>query len=176
VVLAGALVLAEDQPAPPPEAKKHAYVGSKACKFCHTGEKKGKMWEIWSESKHAQALAALDSAKGETKNPKCLKCHTTGYGAGGYDAEGMAVLATPEGLGAVGCEACHGPGSDYKSLSVMRDRQAAIAAGLVIPNETTCTGCHNEESPTFKGFNFDSSWAKIAHYLPKPTDSTGTGK
>jgi cytochrome c2 len=176
VVLATALALAEDQPAKPAEAKKSAYVGSKACKVCHTGEKKGRMWEIWLDSKHAKSLAALDSAKGENKDPKCLKCHTTGYGEGGYGAEGMEALAVAEGLAAVGCEACHGPGSAYKSLAVMKDRQAAIAAGLVIPTEATCTRCHNAESPTFKGFNFDSSWAKIAHHIPKPADTTGAGK
>jgi hypothetical protein len=27
--------------------------------------------------------------------------------------------------------------------------------------------CHNEESPTFAGFNFDESWAKIAHPVPE---------
>lgn len=176
VVLATALALAEDQPAAPAEAKKPVYVGSKACKVCHMGEKKGKMWEIWMESKHAKSLAALDSAKGENKDPKCLKCHTTGYDAGGYGAEGMEALAVAEGLGAVGCEACHGPGSAYKPLAVMKNRQAAVAAGLVIPTEATCTRCHNAESPTFKGFKFDEYCARIAHHLPKAADTTGTGK
>jgi hypothetical protein len=175
-VLATALALAQDQPAQPVEAKKAAYVGSKACKICHATEKKGKMWEIWMDSKHAKSLAALDSAKGENKDPKCLKCHTTGYGAGGYGAESMEALASAEGLGSVGCEACHGPGSTYKSLAVMKNRESAIAAGLVIPTEATCTGCHNAESPTFKGFKFDEYWAKIAHHIPKPPDTTGAGK
>ena len=155
----------------PAEAKKPTYVGSKACKVCHMGEKKGRMWEIWQESKHAKSLAALDSAKGENKDPKCLKCHTTGNGAAGMEA-----LASAEGLGAVGCEACHGPGSAYKSLAVMKDRPAAVAAGLVIPKEVTCTGCHNAESPTFKGFKFDEYCARIAHHIPKAADTTGAGK
>ncbi|MCX6600932.1 MAG: multiheme c-type cytochrome, partial [bacterium] len=172
VVLATALALAQDQPAKPAEAKKPTYVGSKACKICHSGDKKGRMWDIWQESKHAKSLAALDSAKGENKDPKCLKCHTTGHGAGGYGAEGMEALAVAEGLGAVGCEACHGPGSAYKSLQVMKNRESAIAAGLVIPKEATCTGCHNEQSPTFKGFKFDEYWAKIAHHIPKPADTS----
>ena len=171
VVLATALALAQDQVVKPAEAKKPTYVGSKACKVCHMGEKKGRMWEIWQESKHAKSLAALDSAKGENKDPKCLKCHTTGNGAAGMEA-----LASAEGLGAVGCEACHGPGSAYKSLAVMKDRPAAVAAGLVIPKEATCTGCHNAESPTFKGFKFDEYCARIAHHIPKAADTTGAGK
>jgi hypothetical protein len=174
IVLGTALALAEDQPAKPAEAKKPTYVGSKGCKACHMGEKKGKMWEIWSESKHAKSMAALDSAKGETKNPLCLKCHTTGYGAGGCGAEGMEALAVAEGLASVGCEACHGPGSEYKPMQVMKDKQAAIAAGLWIPNEQVCVKCHNAESPTFKGFKYDEYVAKIAHHLPpKAADTTG---
>lgn len=176
VVLGTAFALAEDQPAKPAEAKKHSYVGSKACKVCHMGEKKGKMWEIWMESKHAKSMAALDSAKGETKNPMCLKCHTTGCGVGGYGAEGMEALAVAEGLGSVGCEACHGPGSDYKAMTVMKDKNAAIAAGLIVPGEKVCVTCHNVESPTFKGFKFDEYVAKIAHHIPKPADTTGAGK
>ena len=173
IALGTALAIAEDQPAKPAEAKKPASIGSKGCKACHMGEKKGRMWEIWLDSKHAKSMASLDSAKGETKNPQCLKCHTTGYGEGGYGAEGMDALASAEGLGSVGCESCHGPGSEYKPMQIMKDRQASIAAGLWIPNEATCTKCHNEESPTFKGFKYDEFVAKIAHPLPKAADTTG---
>lgn len=174
-ILLTALAFAEDQPAKPAEAKKPAYVGSKACKACHMGEKKGKMWEIWMESKHAHSMASLDSTKGETTNPKCLKCHTTGYEEGGYGAAGMEAFAIAEGLGSVGCESCHGPGSEYKPNAIMKDRAASIAAGLWIPDEKTCTKCHNAESPTFKGFNYAEYVAKIAHPLPKAADTTGAG-
>jgi len=166
-----ALVFAEDAPEAAPAAKAPAYVGSKACKTCHMGEKKGNMWEIWLGSAHSKAMASLNAEKGEDKDPKCLKCHTTGYGAGGYGAEGMdEALAAPETLGAVGCESCHGPGSEYKAMKVMKDRDAAVAAGMWLPDEATCTKCHNEESPTFKGFNFEEMMAKIAHKLPEATE------
>ncbi|MBU0507784.1 cytochrome c family protein [bacterium] len=164
--LSAALTLAEEQPAAA-ETKAPAYVGSSKCKMCHMGEKKGLMWEIWLESKHSKAMASLSAEKGEDKDPKCLKCHTTGYGAGGYGAEGMEeAMAAPEVWGAVGCESCHGPGSEYKSLKVMKDRDAAVKAGLWLPDEATCTKCHNEESPTFQGFNYEEMLAKIAHKLP----------
>lgn len=166
-----ALVFAEDAPEAAPAAKAPAYVGSKACKTCHMGEKKGSMWEIWLESAHSKSMAVLNVEKGEDKDPKCLKCHTTGFGAGGYGTEGLdAALATPEGLGAVGCESCHGPGSEYKAMKIMKDRDAAVAAGMLLPDEATCTKCHNEESPTFKGFNFEEMMAKIAHKLPATTE------
>jgi hypothetical protein len=38
------------------------------------------------------------------------------------------------------------------------------AAGLVIPTEATCKGCHNEKSPHFKGFDFKTMSEKIKHW------------
>ena len=64
------------------------------------------------------------------------------------------------------CETCHGPGSKYKSNTIMKDREKSIAAGLIIPDEKLCKTCHNEESPTFKGFNFEEYSKKIAHPNP----------
>jgi len=148
--------------APEGAAAAPTFIGSSKCKMCHKGEKNGNIFETWEASKHANAMAVLVE-KGEDKNPACLGCHTTGYEAGGYGAEAMAEVD----LGNVGCESCHGAGSEYKSMKVMKDREAALAAGLLIPNEATCTKCHNEKSPTFKGFNYAEYWAKIAHKLPE---------
>jgi cytochrome c2 len=167
--IVGSVVALAEEPAAA-EAKKPTYVGSKACKTCHQGEKNGKIFEQWSESKHANAMARLDSAKGETKDPKCLKCHTVGYGAGGFGEAGKEALD----LAGVGCESCHGPGSEYKAMKVMKDHDASIAAGLWVPEEKTCTACHNAESPTFKGFNFKEAYAKIEHHVPPKADSTAT--
>jgi cytochrome c2 len=172
---ATSLAMAEDQAAAPAKPADHAYVGSKTCKTCHMGEKNGKIWETWLESKHAKSLSVLDSAKGERSDPKCLKCHTVGFGAEtGFKAGGDMA---PEGLAAVGCESCHGAGADYKSMKVMKDKAAAVAAGLVIPTEETCKKCHNAESPTFKGFDFKAMYAKIEHHIPKAAaPAEGTGK
>ena len=51
----------------------------------------------------------------------------------------------------------------------MEDKNAAIDAGLNIPNEKTCTKCHNPESPNYKPFNFNEFWEKIKHPVPKKT-------
>lgn len=162
--MSASTVYAED-PAP---AVDPTFIGGSKCKLCHRGERNGNIWETWLETKHAKSMESL-VAKGEDKNPECLACHTTGYGTpSGYDA--MADLQTAEALGSVSCEACHGAGSEYKSKKIMEDREAAIAAGMVIPNEATCTKCHNEKSPTFKGFNYEEALAKIIHYLPKATE------
>ena len=171
-LFAASLALAEDAPATPATPAGHAYVGRKACKTCHMGEKNGKIWETWLETAHAKAFSKLDAAKGEDKDPKCLKCHTVGYGTDtGFKAD--AADNAPELLAAVGCESCHGAGADYKSMKVMKDKTAAVAAGLVIPTEATCKGCHNEESPTFKGFNFEEAYKKIEHHVPAAAEGTG---
>jgi hypothetical protein len=164
-------------PARADEAKKPMYIGAMSCaKICHKTAKQGKQLTIWQASKHSEAYALLgtDAAKAiaaekgiadPRKSDQCLKCHTTAHGVA---AEMLgAKFSHEEG---VGCEACHGLGSLYKKRSVMKDHDAAVAAGLVIPTEKTCKGCHNEESPTFKPFVFEERLKKIAHAKPKPAE------
>jgi hypothetical protein len=95
----------------------------------------------------------------------CLKCHVTRTSLGeDVVVNGKANYTDNEGIG---CEACHGPGSDYKARKVMLDPEAARAAGLIM--NTGCRKCHNEESPTFKGFDFEARWLEIAHVVPAET-------
>lgn len=134
------------------------YVGAAKCKMCHTNEHK-----VWMESKHSKAFEALKPE--EQKKPECVSCHTTGAGKG---------AAADADLKGVQCEACHGPGSAYKSMDIMNKAKYAsdkegqhkksLEAGLIIPDEKTCTGCHNSKSPTFKGFEFASAKEKIKHW------------
>lgn len=150
-------------------------VGSPKCKTCHKA-KTGDQWQIWLDSSHAKAFEtlgseaakkiAVDQGLGDPQQAAaCLKCHTTQAFLGSevvVSAKGK--YADSEG---VGCEACHGPGSAYKSKKVMMDSEAAAAAGLVrVKTEAACAKCHNEESPTFKGFDFEKRWAEIAHPVP----------
>jgi hypothetical protein len=155
-------------------AEDATYIGTKMCGMCHKGEKKGSQLEIWQASAHANAYATLgtDAAKeaaakaGIEGNPQesdqCLVCHVTAFGV---DAAALGTKFVKEE--GVQCEACHGPGSMYKSKKVMEDREAAIKAGLLIPDETTCKTCHNEKSPTFKGFDYKTYYEKIAHPTPE---------
>ncbi|WP_242356267.1 MULTISPECIES: hypothetical protein [Anaeromyxobacter] len=50
--------------------------------------------------------------------------------------------ASPHAVKGLDCEGCHGNGADYWPASVMRDREKAIAAGLVMPTLATCKRCH----------------------------------
>ena len=41
------------------------------------------------------------------------------------------------------CETCHGPGSGYMTIAVMKDPVKAKAAGLIAsPDKATCATCH----------------------------------
>ena len=156
---------------------KYQYVGVKKCKICHNSPKKGAQFKKWQASPHAKAYEVLASPEAKAiakkkgiadpqKAPECLKCHVTGYGK-----DKSMFAASFDMKEGVGCEACHGPGSKYKSMKVMKDTYAGKVkpetVGLVMPTEKTCKTCHNPESPTYKKFDFKTFYAKIAHEIPK---------
>lgn len=150
-------------------------VGAPKCKGCHKA-KTGDQWKIWTESAHARAFETLASEQAAgiaaelgigdpQQEPACLKCHTTRASLGEtVPLSESGSYADSEG---VGCEACHGPGSEYKAKQVMTDPQAARAAGMLMRKTAeACGACHNPESPTFVDFDFDLRWAQIAHPVP----------
>ncbi len=154
-------------------ASEHAYVGAQKCKMCHNSAAKGAQFTQWSKSRHALAYQTLAgdeakkiaAAKGiadPQKEDECLKCHVTGHGA---PADKLTAKYTVED--GVGCESCHGAGSEYQKMKIMKSREQSLAAGLVIPNEQGCITCHNSESPVFKGFDFKAYFEKISHPNPK---------
>ncbi len=172
------------------------YVGVSKCKMCHKKEEKGAQFKKWEASPHAGAFETLKSEKSAQIAKKkgiegkaweaaeCLKCHSTGFGVGGYevkdekfwnpDAEdkaGAKAVKRMNALQAVGCEACHGPGSKYKSkktmLGIYNEELNGIEFGLSPITEKTCAGCHNEDSPTHKPFNFEERKAEIIHPIPE---------
>ncbi len=156
---------------------KFKYVGANACKACHMLPKSGAAFKIWQDSQHSKAMATLASPAAKEiaqkkgiadpqKDASCLKCHDTAHGVAA--AQLAPTFKAGEG---VGCESCHGPGSDYKSMAVMKDIDAGKVkgetVGLMKPTEKDCVKCHNAESPTFKAFNFAEMSKKIAHPTPK---------
>jgi len=134
------------------------YIGAAKCKMCHNKADKGEQYNKWAASPHAKALASLKGA--EAKDPKCLKCHST---AASVDQSLVASITVEEG---VSCESCHGPGSNYKVATTMKDQKLAMSKGMIMPEEKVCLKCHNKESPNFKGFNFKEYSAKISHKDP----------
>ena len=158
------------------EKKANSFVGVDACRMCHKTDKQGKQLDIWKNSKHAQAFKTLQTGKADTiaasvghktpaaKTEACLKCHASGYNVD------KALLDKKFKIeDGVQCETCHGAGSNYKSLKVMKNKEDAIANGLVVPEkvEDFCISCHNAESPTYVDFKFAEMWKKIQHPTPK---------
>jgi len=144
------------------------YLGVDYCKTCHMPH-----YDSWHETrmskafdllkpgvrKDAKTAASLDPARDYSKEPRCLGCHTTGYGEpGGF----VSMSSTPEMIG-VQCEMCHGPGGRYSKMMYKKKgtykREDFINAGLTLPSEqnNVCTRkCHNTNSPFIKsGYKFD---------------------
>ncbi len=134
---------------------KHEYVGAKKCKICH---KKDGIHESWAATKHATAFDSLSAE--DQKNKDLLPFYTTGTTAKGVTLTGIQ------------CEACHGPGADYKKKKIMQDREMAVKNGLLIPDEKACLKCHNEKAPaalaaTAKVFDFAKMKEKGVHAAAK---------
>lgn len=147
-------------------------IGSKKCGICHKKEETGNQLGKWQNSPHAKAFETLGTDKAKEiakakgiadpqKEGKCLKCHSTAYNM--TEKVATETITVEEG---VSCESCHGPGKKYMSKSVMESREKSVANGMIHPATQTCTGCHNQESPTFKGFDEKKYWEKIAHPNP----------
>jgi YVTN family beta-propeller protein len=160
------------------EQKHPVYVGAKVCARCHQGKGMGYQHSKWLLSKHAQAYASL--AKPEAKeiarlsgiprepqqSPMCLGCHATAA-----DAEQWERDETFHIEDGVQCEKCHGPGSEYSEEKVMLQRQAAVAAGLIIPVPEDCMGCHKVKGShvavhKLPKLDVQKAWKEIEHRAP----------
>ena len=153
------------------KAQDFEYIGAAKCKMCHNKAATGQQYKIWSEGPHANAMKSLSNEKSmayakengiadPTKEASCIKCHST---VGGTDESLHVGIKIDEG---VSCESCHGPGSKYKTNTIMKDQAKSIENGLIIPDKKLCESCHNDENPFHKPFNFDEYVKKIAHPNP----------
>lgn len=157
------------------DEKKYGFIGAKKCGMCHKKEKDGAQLQKWEESAHAKAYENLKAADAEAvKNDACLKCHATGAGS---DPElNDKKFSVEEG---VSCEACHGPGSEYKSMKIMKDQQKSIENGLIVWEddkaiEKMCLDCHGMDAKSAayeaheaKEFKFEEMYGKIKHNKPE---------
>jgi YVTN family beta-propeller protein len=164
------------------EARQPVYVGASVCAKCHQGEGFGYQQCKMLMHAHAKAYASLAMPESQEiarlsgipqepqESPVCLGCHATGS-----EAEEWEMDATFHMEDGVQCEKCHGPGSEYMEESVMMDRRAARAAGLMMPNKNDCMNCHKVkgshvavlQSPKF---DVDKAWELLAHPTPGAWD------
>jgi len=148
------------------------YVGSKACVACHSGTEHGSQDIAWMRSRHGHAywrlgtdwalyLALLRPNYQDMTDPitddRCLLCHTVGR----QEPNSLYAASYRQQEG-VGCEACHGPGSNYIDPEIMADRKAFLAAGGRIPDQSTCRSCHRNS----ERFDWAELWPKIEHGRP----------
>lgn len=153
------------------------YIGVKKCKVCHLSKKRGAQYDQWLNSEHSKAYSHLATIEAKEvaekagvegdpqKADECLSCHVLGHGL--PDDRKASTFTLEEG---VSCEACHGPGSGYWKMSTMKKLASGEIAGkevgLITPTEEMCRSCHNENSPTYKEFDFEERWKEILHPVP----------
>ena len=129
------------------------YTGSQSCKACH-GYEYGK----WSRNVHAHAYATLERV-GSQFDPECVICHVVGMK---YESGFVSEQKTGH-MKNVGCENCHGPGSEH------------IKTGGIVgftELKSACIDCHTPENSGDYAGNENSFLRKIVHWRePKPLSS-----
>ncbi len=181
VLAIACLVILAVEGAPP---RKPVYVGAHECAKCHDGGTNGNQYQIWLHTTHSESYRKLAQPAAKEiirrsglrqepqKSPICLGCHATAYRAEAWEKDDHFRLED-----GVQCENCHGPGSEYISEAVMRDRTAAMKAGLKIPGERECMNCHIEKGTHVavigsQPIDIKKAMAAIAHPLAKHGSAT----
>ncbi len=186
-----ARAIGETKPAPAlsqanaEKSGENKFIGADKCKNCHSAESSGNQWAAWQKMDHAKAFASLASDKAKEiakakgiedpqKSDACLKCHVTAFG---LPADQLKKPMDSK-LG-VQCESCHGPGDQHakaRLAAAAKETDDTKATGpqklpegeiVTLPDQKTCLGCHNEQSPTFKPFCFQVRVDKVRHDDPR---------
>jgi hypothetical protein len=136
------------------------YVGSKSCKLCHDYE-----YNKWltsppvilpgvapAKGRHANAMLTLVNVNSDY-DPECVICHVIGMD---YQTGFITSAKTPQ-LEDVGCENCHGPGSEHvRSLGAIRTTGP----------KSTCADCHTAEHSADYLANEKQYNDKVIHWRP----------
>ena len=129
------------------------YTGSESCKACHESE-----YGKWSRNAHAHAYATLERF-GSQFDPECVICHVVGmdYESGFISEEKTGHLKN------VGCENCHGAGSEHIKTGGI--------VGFTGP-KSACIDCHTPEHSGDYAGNEGAFLEKIVHWRePRPSGS-----
>jgi hypothetical protein len=129
------------------------YAGSESCKACHEYE-----YGKWGRNAHAHAYATLER-EGSQFDPECAICHVVGMD---YESGFISEQKTGH-LKNVGCENCHGPGSEH------------IKTGGIVgftDTKSACIDCHTPEHSGDYAGNEGAFLEKIVHWRePRPSGS-----
>jgi hypothetical protein len=119
---------------------KYRFVGNSKCRLCHR-----KFFIGRKQDPHDKAMKSLIETGYET-NPRCLICHSTGYGVTG----GFTDMQKTPRLANVQCEGCHGPGNIHIKLAKtqMKNKKKFISGGFLAGQDNPdslkkmCVNCH----------------------------------
>ena len=117
------------------------YLGSEACMSCHKQQ-----YDHWSTTQHAHAFATLERVQKDS-TPECVQCHVVGFGRPG----GYQNATTTGRLKNVGCENCHGYGTQHDMF--------AKTGGKV--DEAVCITCHTPANDP--GWSYAAKLPRISH-------------
>jgi hypothetical protein len=121
------------------------YTGSKSCKSCHEYE-----YEKWSTKPHAHAYATLKRV-GSAFDPECVICHVVGLK---YESGFVSEQETAD-LKDVGCEICHGPGSEHT---------ITLGKAETSGPKLDCRGCHTPDTSGEYAEKEELYFQKIIHW------------
>ena len=132
-----------------PKQEPISITGSDKCGECHKLKINGNQDSVWENSKHSEAyktllsqgamdFASKNNIEKPSNNKLCLKCHTTANHLEGTPHQSSYRL--DEG---VGCESCHGAGSNYSPAKIMTDNYQFRHNGGKRGDENTCLECHS---------------------------------
>jgi len=133
------------------------YLGSKSCALCHEYE-----YQKWSTNKHAAAFQTLKDL-GSEFDPECVVCHVVGLE---YNGGFISEQKTPQ-LKDVGCENCHGPGSEHMiSLGKAKTRHP----------KSECANCHTSDHSPGYIVNKEAYLKKIVHWKEQKAGNNVSNK
>ncbi|WP_457594001.1 multiheme c-type cytochrome [Hydrogenimonas sp.] len=136
---------------------KYYYVGNTKCRLCHR-----KFFLGRKKDPHDYAMKSLKEG-GYDDNPKCLPCHSTGYGV----PNGFKSMKETPRLANVQCEGCHGPGNRHVKIARKTKKGGGFLAGTDNPKvlKRMCKACHTERwNRSYK--NFHAAYAKYKNADP----------
>jgi hypothetical protein len=132
------------------ENRQETFTGWKACSDCHRPQT-----ESWQATSHARAYQTLVK-KGQQYNLACLPCHVTITMENRDQVTALQskrLLTLPEQRRQVGCELCHGTGTQH-----VKDPSGSPMTGR--PDSGICLGCHTPEHDD--NFNYQIDILKIS--------------
>ena len=127
------------------------YTGSKSCRqSCHEYE-----YDKWSQLSHANAYATLEQV-GSLLDPECVSCHVVGmeYESGFVSEQKSSHMKN------VGCENCHGPGSEH----IIAEGYTALTGP-----KSGCIDCHTPEHSGKYAGNEGDFLEEIVHWREPST-------